>query len=101
MINFGENDFVSVKKTKKRSDLGYFQVWKEHLKTKIENILTCEIKNLALFEFLCNKISSLMEYCTLFKIPLADFEIDMKLLINEDMKFATGLIFSVFIRYFK
>lgn len=100
MISIAEDNLVTVKKTKKKSDFEYIQVWKDYLKTKIESILACEIKNLVLFDYLCNKISALMEYCTLFNIPLSDFEIDMKLLINEDMKFATGLIFSVKLFFF-
>ena len=67
----------------------------EELKSEIEDIILTEIKNKILFEYLCQKILGLFEYITLLGLPLQIFSFDTILLLNENLNYACGLLFSV------
>lgn len=66
------------------------------LQARLEEILPIEIKNLQLFQAICKRLDTLMEFCYLFQITPDYFEIDMSLLNSSpNMNYSTGLIFSV------
>lgn len=67
----------------------------EELKNEIEDILCSEIKNKNLFDYLCLQFMTWLEYLYLHGLKPQNFLFDTHLLINENLNYACGLIFSV------
>ena len=73
---------------------------KGELLEELKKNLPFEAKNLDFLDLLTQKIENLIEFCLLFQIPAAAFELDMSLLFENYSNYRTGLIFAVFPLYF-